>query len=96
VVALLFGSLVRDKIDISHLIWCWATVERTVSYARGDRGFVAGYGLNSVAGHGSPPSCPCGEWGGSPLLSSSSFFSSLCPKPAPHPLFGTLAAADFL
>jgi hypothetical protein len=52
VVALKIGFVVRGKMDISHLISCWATVERTAMYAHGDPGFVAGYGENNVAGHG--------------------------------------------
>jgi hypothetical protein len=56
VVASKIGSVVRGKIDISHHISCWATVERTASYGCGDRSFVAGYGANSDAGHGAPPS----------------------------------------
>jgi hypothetical protein len=45
-------SLVRGKRGISHLIWCWAPVKRTASYARRDRGLAAGYGANIVAGDG--------------------------------------------
>jgi hypothetical protein len=53
------------------------TVERTTPYARGDRGFVAGYKAATVAGH----LLFLGREGQAPLVCSSSLIPSpLCPN----------------
>jgi hypothetical protein len=86
----------RGKIDFSHLICCWPTVERTPPYARGDRAFVAWYGSRRPWRIGGPPPCPWERRAASPphlLLPFSSFSYLNLPRSSPRTL---AAAANFL
>jgi hypothetical protein len=75
-----FCSLVRGKIDFSYLICCWATVERTAAYVRGDRCFVAGYGSRRPWRIGGPPPCSQERRAASPPQLIFHFSLSPCPN----------------